>query len=182
MVMMCSVGHVPLSAHINHRKYARRLKWATSSQQHEYTSTCIYSCAQRADAQADQAAGVRGSRSNQRSVSPTERPHPQKDHITSRVIGRRETERQRPAHRRSRSDEVRDDIFAQNSVWDPMTLDVVISQTHWLVSQVRLARWRESLCLLYVQCCHLSGGGFVFATGVSHHTPPPPRGGLASAN
>ncbi len=38
------------------------------------------------------------------------------------------------------------------------------------------ARWCESLCLLYVQCCHLSGGGFVFAAGVSHHTPPPPGG------
>ncbi len=50
--------------------------------------------------------------------------------------------------------------------------NVVISQTHWLVSQVRLARWRESLCLLYVQCCHLSGGGFVFTAGVSHHTMP----------
>ncbi len=50
---------------------------------------------------------------------------------------------------------------------------VVISQTHWLVSQVRLPRWRESLCLLYVQCCHLSGSGFVFAAGMSHHTPPP---------
>ncbi len=53
---------------------------------------------------------------------------------------------------------------------------VVISQTHGLVSQVRLPRWRESLCLLYVQCCHLVSGGSKFASGVSHHTPPPPGG------
>ncbi len=51
--------------------------------------------------------------------------------------------------------------------------NVVISQTQWLVSQVRLPRWCESLCLLYVQHCHLSGSGFVFTAGVSHHTPPP---------
>ncbi len=38
-------------------------------------------------------------------------------------------------------------------------LVVVISQTHWLVSQVRLARWRESLALLNGQCCHLSRSG-----------------------
>ena len=37
--------------------------------------------------------------------------------------------------------------------------NVVISQTHWLVSQVRLAQWRESLALLNEQCCHLSRGG-----------------------
>ncbi len=36
---------------------------------------------------------------------------------------------------------------------------VVISQTHWLVSRVRLARWRESLALLNVQWCHLESGG-----------------------
>ena len=56
---------------------------------------------------------------------------------------------------------------------------VVISQTHWLVSRVRLARWRESLCLLNVRCCHLAsgaGGGSNFMAGVSHHTPPPPGG------
>ncbi len=35
----------------------------------------------------------------------------------------------------------------------------MISQIHGLVSQVRLPRWRESLYLLYVQCCHLSRGG-----------------------
>ncbi len=58
---------------------------------------------------------------------------------------------------------------------------VVISQTHWLVSQVRLARWRESLCLLYVQCCHLSSGG-LNSQLVCHTTLLPHQGGLASAN
>ncbi len=38
-------------------------------------------------------------------------------------------------------------------------LHVVISQTHWLVSRVRLAQWCESLYLLNEQCCHLSRGG-----------------------
>ncbi len=42
---------------------------------------------------------------------------------------------------------------------------VVISQTHWLVSRVRLARWH-----------HLTSGGSIFTAGVSHHTPPPPGG------
>ncbi len=57
---------------------------------------------------------------------------------------------------------------------------VVISQTHWLVSRVRLPRWRKSLALLNVQCCHLEsgGGGSKFTAGVSHHTPPP-LGGAA---
>ncbi len=36
---------------------------------------------------------------------------------------------------------------------------VVISQTISWVSQVRLPRWRESLCLLNEQCCHLYCGG-----------------------
>ncbi len=53
---------------------------------------------------------------------------------------------------------------------------VVISQTHWLVSRVRLARWRESLALLSTQWCHLTRGGSNFTAGVSHHTPPPPGG------
>ncbi len=35
----------------------------------------------------------------------------------------------------------------------------MISQTHGLVSQVRLPRWRESPCLLNEQCCHLYRGG-----------------------
>ncbi len=35
----------------------------------------------------------------------------------------------------------------------------MISQTHWLVSRVRLPRWHESLYLLNEQCCHLSRGG-----------------------
>ena len=37
--------------------------------------------------------------------------------------------------------------------------NVVISQTHWLVSRVRLPRWHESLYLLNEQCCHLSRRG-----------------------
>ncbi len=41
---------------------------------------------------------------------------------------------------------------------DPAS-NVVISQTISWVSQVRLPRWRESLCLLNEQCCHLYLGG-----------------------
>ena len=57
------------------------------------------------------------------------------------------------------------------------TLSVVISQTHWLVSQERLARGWESPPLLSTQWCHLASGGSKFTAGVSHHTPPPPGGG-----
>ncbi len=53
---------------------------------------------------------------------------------------------------------------------------VVISQTHSLVSRVRLPRWCESLALLSTQWRHLTSGGSIFTAGVSHHTPPPPGG------
>ena len=52
---------------------------------------------------------------------------------------------------------------------------VVISQTHWLVSQERLSL-RAGTSVLSTQWCHLASGGSKFTAGVSHHTPPPPGG------
>ncbi len=45
----------------------------------------------------------------------------------------------------------------------------VISQTHWLVSWVRLPQWRECLAFLSTQWRHLTSGGSNFTAGVSHH-------------
>ncbi len=47
----------------------------------------------------------------------------------------------------------------ETALWQTsVSRHVVISQTHWLVSRVRLPQWRESLALLNVQCCHLVSG------------------------
>ncbi len=85
---------------------------------------------------------------------------------------------------RASPESVLEDAHTANSCIDPelgtslggSQSCVVISQTHWLVSRVRLPRWHESLALLNAQCCHLASGSSKFTAGVSHHTPPPPGG------
>ncbi len=55
-------------------------------------------------------------------------------------------------------------------------LYVVISQTHWLVSQERLSPRAGTSIFIEYTVVPSGGGGSKFTAGVSHHTPPPPGG------
>ncbi len=61
----------------------------------------------------------------------------------------------------------------KNSVW---LKDVVISQTHGLVSQVRLATVARISVFIEWTVLPPVPRRFKFTAGVSHHTPPPPGG------
>ena len=53
---------------------------------------------------------------------------------------------------------------------------VVISQTHWLVSQERLSPRAGTSVFIDYTVLPSMRQWFKFTAGVSHHTPPPPGG------